>query len=219
MRVLSSIDGADMTSADVKATFDRIIFPPDHVSSRRQALFAAVAADGVQAPDEHTFQLVLEEPRAADFILNAFATGFNVIVRKQTLEDNDYDLRTIPDYPGTGPYRYNEHRDAEFWKIEANPDYWNPNLPYMDGINVYHIPDTQARIAAFLAKKSDYSRVIEPQVLPRVAGRPAGWYETAPVRADNGTGHLDETGYGRSFERCPRAKGDQPDYRPRRDGR
>ena len=89
-------DGADMTSADVKATFDRIIFPPDHVSSRRQALFAAVAADGVQAPDEHTFQLVLEEPRAADFILNAFATGFNVIVRKQTLEDNDYDLRTIP---------------------------------------------------------------------------------------------------------------------------
>ena len=156
-------DGSPMTSADVKATFDRIIFPPDHVSSRRQALFAAVADDGVQAPDENTFQLVLEEPRAADFILNAFATGFNVIVRKQTLEDNDYDLRTLPDYPGTGPYRYKEHRDAEFWKIEANPDYWNPNLPYMDGINVYHMPDTQARIAAFLAKKSDYSRVIDPK--------------------------------------------------------
>ena len=150
-------DGAAMTSADVKATFDRIIFPPDHVSSRRQALFAAVADDGVKAPDENTFQLVLEEPRAADFILNAFATGFNVIVRKQTLEENDYDLRNIPDYPGTGPYRYSEHRDAEFWKIEANPDYWNPNLPYLDGINVYHMPDTQARIAAFLAKKSDYS--------------------------------------------------------------
>ncbi len=156
-------DGADMTSADVKATFDRIIFPPDHVSSRRQALFSAVAADGVQAPDDYTFKLVLEEARAADYILNAFATGFNVIVRKQTLDDNNSDLRTIPDYPGTGPYRYKEHRDAEFWKIEANPDYWNPNLPYLDGINVYHMPDAQTKIAAFLAKKSDYARVLDPK--------------------------------------------------------
>ena len=156
-------DGAPMTSADVKATFDRIIFPPDYVSSRRQALFAAVADDGVQAPDDHTFRLVLEEPRAADFILNAFANGFNVIVRKQTLEDNDYDLRNIPDYPGTGPYRYVEHRDAEFWKIETNPDYWNPNLPYLDGINVYHTPETQTRIAALLSKRSDYARILDPK--------------------------------------------------------
>ena len=156
-------DGADMTSADVKATFDRIIFPPDHVSSRRQALFSAVADDGVQAPDDYTFRLVLKEPRPADFILNSLANGFNVIVRKQTLDDNNSDLRTIPNYPGTGPYRYLEHRDAEFWKIEANPDYWNPELPYLDGINVYHMPDAQTKIAAFLAKQSDYARVLDPK--------------------------------------------------------
>lgn len=156
-------DGADMTAADVKATFDRIIFPPDHVSSRRQALFSAVADDGVQAPDDYTFRLVLKEPRPADFILNSLANGFNVIVRKQTLDDNNSDLRTIPNYPGTGPYRYVEHRDAEFWKIEANPDYWNPELPYLDGINVYHMPDAQTKIAAFLAKQSDYARVLDPK--------------------------------------------------------
>ncbi len=154
-------DGAPMTSADVKATFDRIIFPPDHVSSRRQALFAAV--DTVEAPDAHTVVFNLSEARPADFILNAFATGFNVIVRKQTLDDNNSDLRTIPNYPGTGPFRYVEHRDAEFWKIEKNPDYWNPNLPYLDGINVYHMPDAQTKIAAFLAKKSDWARVIDPK--------------------------------------------------------
>lgn len=156
-------DGADMTAADVKATFDRIIFPPDHVSSRRQALFSAVTDDGVQAPDDYTFRLVLKEPRPADFILNSLANGFNVIVRKQTLDDNNSDLRTIPNYPGTGPYRYVEHRDAEFWKIEANPDYWNPELPYLDGINVYHMPDAQTKIAAFLAKQSDYARVLDPK--------------------------------------------------------
>ena len=36
----------------------------------------------------------------------AIASGFNVIVRKQTLEDNNYDLRRVPDYPGTGPMRF-----------------------------------------------------------------------------------------------------------------
>ena len=212
-------DGAPMTSADVQATFDRIIFPPDHVSSRRQALFSAVADDGVQAPDDFTFRLVLEEPRAADFILNAFATGFNVIVRKQTLDDNNSDLRTIPNYPGTGPYRYVEHRDAEFWKIEANPDYWNPNLPYLDGINVYHMPDAQTKIAAFLAKKSDYARVIDPKSYHDwLADTPEGMklHRYAQTTVQGIWMKQDTEG---PLERRPRAKGNQPDHRSRRDGR
>ena len=117
----------------------------------------------------------MKEARAADFILNAFATGFNVIVRKQTLDDNNSDLRTIPNYPGTGPYRYKEHRDAEFWKIEANPDYWNPNLPYLDGINIYHMPDVQTKIAAFW-QRSPTTRVLSTPSLTSdwVADTPEG---------------------------------------------
>ena len=126
-------DGADMTSADVKATFDRIIFPPDHVSSRRQTLFTSV--ESVEAPDDFTVSFMLKEARSAGYILQSIASGFNVIVRKQTLDDSGSDLRKIPDYPGTGPFRYVSHIDAEEWRTEKFPDYWNPELPYLDGIN------------------------------------------------------------------------------------
>jgi peptide/nickel transport system substrate-binding protein len=155
-------DGADMTSADVKATFDRIIFPPDHVSSRRQTLFTSV--ESVEAPDDFTVSFMLKEARSAGYILQSIASGFNVIVRKQTLDDSGSDLRKIPDYPGTGPFRYVSHIDAEEWRTEKFPDYWNPELPYLDGINTFHIcAFCQQLVAAFIANQIDYARGIDPK--------------------------------------------------------
>ena len=155
-------DGADMTSVDVKATFDRIIFPPDHVNSRRETLFTSV--DSVEAPDDYTVVFMLREPRPADYILQSIASGFNVIVRKQTLDDSGSDLRQIPDYPGTGPFKYVSHIDAEEWRTEKFPDYWNPELPYLDGINTFHIcAFCQQLVAAFVSNKIDYARGIDPK--------------------------------------------------------
>src|SRR5689334_22631184 len=34
-------------------------------------------------------------------MMSAFASGWNVIVRKRTLEENSYNLRKLPAYPGT----------------------------------------------------------------------------------------------------------------------
>ncbi len=56
--------------------------------------------------DAHTIEFKLHEPRPASFMLAAFASGWNVIVRKKTLEDNNYNLRRVMNYPGTGPFRH-----------------------------------------------------------------------------------------------------------------
>ena len=37
--------------------------------------------------------------------MSAIASGWNVIVRKKTLEDNNYNLRKVEVYPGTGPFK------------------------------------------------------------------------------------------------------------------
>ncbi|MEJ0020868.1 MAG: ABC transporter substrate-binding protein [Acetobacteraceae bacterium] len=95
-------DGAEMTSEDVKATFDRIVKPPAGISIPRSALFTAVSE--ITAPDKYTVQFKLSEPRSVNFIMSSIATGWNVIVRKKTLEDNAYNLRRVLSYPGTGPY-------------------------------------------------------------------------------------------------------------------
>ena len=45
-------DGTPMTSADVKGTFDKIIFPPEGIVSDRKAMYFMVKA--VETPDPST---------------------------------------------------------------------------------------------------------------------------------------------------------------------
>src|SRR5215468_3521684 len=85
-------DGAPLTAEDVVASFNHIIFPPPGVISPRRGLFDAVR--DVVASDERTVEFHLREP--SGFFLRALAAGFNVIVRKKTLEENNYDLRRVP---------------------------------------------------------------------------------------------------------------------------
>lgn len=156
-------DGADLTSEDVKATFDRIIAPPDGVVIPRESVFKAAAVSEIRAVDPLTVEFVLSEARPQAFVLNAIASGWNIIVRKQTLEENDYNLKRVKDYPGTGPFMFEDFSDQEFLKLQKNPNYWNPDLPYLDGIHLLHLNAWVPEMgAALLAGRVDYARAIEP---------------------------------------------------------
>src|SRR5712691_12883252 len=96
-------DGAELTSDDVKATFDRIAKPPKGISIPRSVLFKAVSE--INARDRYTVEFKLSEPRPIDFMMSAIASGWSVKVRKKTVEDNNYNLRKVVVYPGTGPFR------------------------------------------------------------------------------------------------------------------
>ncbi len=151
-------DGAPLTAEDVVASFTHIIAPPVGVLSPRQGLFEAVRE--VVATDALTVEFRLKEPRS--FLLRALAAGFNVIMRKQSLEENNYDLRRVAVYPGTGPFRHKSLEPGVVRKLERNPDYWNPALPYLDGIEVYHLDVGQKTGAACLAHTIDYCWGIDP---------------------------------------------------------
>src|SRR5499433_1311197 len=132
-------DGGDFTAEDVKATYQRIISPPQGFSSPRTALFTYATVEEINVRDSHTIEFKLREARPKEYVLGAFASGWNIIVRKKTLEDNNYNLRQVMDYPGTGPFRHKKRVDKEVWIMERNPDYWNEGLPYLDGIEFYHL--------------------------------------------------------------------------------
>ena len=38
-------------------------------------------------------------------MFDAFASGWNIIVRKKTLEEQKYNLRKVANFPGTGPFQ------------------------------------------------------------------------------------------------------------------
>ena len=83
-------DGAEFTADDIKATYDRIRKPPTGMSIPRSILFSSVSEINVR--DKHTIEFKLSQPRPASFIMSGFASGWNVIFRKKTLEDNQLQL-------------------------------------------------------------------------------------------------------------------------------
>jgi peptide/nickel transport system substrate-binding protein len=170
-------DGAELTAADVKATFDRIAKPPQGLSIPRSILFKTVSE--INARDPYTVEFKLSEPRPTSFMMAAIASGWNVILRKKTLEDNNYNLRKVEIYPGTGPFRSVRRVENEVWVMEKNPNYWNKGLPYLDGIEFYHaLPFSTELGSAILSGRVDYIRITDP-VTARKAKATPGMSTTA----------------------------------------
>src|SRR5438093_5785870 len=154
-------DGADFTADDVKETYDRIKNPPKGVVIPRTPLFATVSDIVVVNP--HTIEFRMSEPRPKAYMLGAFASGWNIIVRKKTLDDNQGNLRQVMNYPGTGPFRHVSRKDTEVWIMERNPNYWNKGLPYVDKLEVYHMPPFSPELgSSLLTGKLDYGRLLDP---------------------------------------------------------
>ena len=154
-------DGGDFTAEDVRATYERIARPPKGVVIPRTPLFSTVG--DIVVLDPHKIEFRLTEPRPRAFMLGAFASGWNILVRKKTLEEHGGNLRQVMNYPGTGPFRHVSRKDKEIWIMERNPDYWNKGLPYIDRLEVYHMfPFSPELGSAFLSGKIDYARLMDP---------------------------------------------------------
>jgi peptide/nickel transport system substrate-binding protein len=154
-------DGADFTAEDVKATYDRIAHPPKGVVIPRTPLFATVG--DIVVVDPHKIEFRLTESRPKAYMLGAFASGWNIIVRKKTLDENGGNLRQVMNYPGTGPFRHVARKDKEVWNMERFPDYWNKGLPLVDKLDIYHMmPFSPELGSTFLSGKVDYARLLDP---------------------------------------------------------
>jgi len=164
-------DGAEFTAEDVKATYDRISKPPAGISIPRSILFSTVSEINVR--DKYTIEFKLSQPRPANFMMSAFASGWNVIVRKKTLEDNQYNLRRVVDIPGTGPFKSKRRVENEVWVMERNEKYWNQGLPYLDGIEFYHgLPFSTELGSAVLSGRTDYARIVDPVTARKAKATP-----------------------------------------------
>jgi ABC-type oligopeptide transport system substrate-binding subunit len=96
-----------------------------------------------------------------------------VVVRKKTLEDNNYNLRKVEVYPGTGPFKSKRRVENEVWVMEKNTAYWNKGLPYLDGIEFYHaLPFSTELGSAILSGRVDYARIVDPVTTRKAKATP-----------------------------------------------
>jgi peptide/nickel transport system substrate-binding protein len=144
-------DGSELTSADVKASWDKIVFPPEGVVSPRRSLYEAIK--GIEAPDPDTVVFRLHYPSAS--FLSMLAHPANLIYAKKYL---DQDIQYYKQHVmGTGPFKLKEYVRGSYLEGERNPNYLKnkQGLPYMDGIKYYMMPDTSARANSIRAGRTD----------------------------------------------------------------
>jgi len=135
-------DGSVMTANDVKATFDKIIFPPEGVVSARQATYAVV--DKVESSDAQTVVFRLKHP-SASFLAN-LASPWNFIYKAEILaKDPRWFEKNIM---GSGPFTFVEYVAGSHWVGKKNPNYFMKGRPYLDGYKAIIIRDTAPRVAA-----------------------------------------------------------------------
>ena len=135
-------DGSTLTAKDIKATYDKIIFPPPGVVSIRQALYSAVGK--VEVPDDST--VVFRLNRLSASFLSSLASPYNYIYKADILtKDPKWYEKNIM---GTGPFKFVEHVHGSHWAGRRNEDYFIKGRPYLDGYRVTFIADTGARLAA-----------------------------------------------------------------------
>jgi peptide/nickel transport system substrate-binding protein len=135
-------DGSPLTAADVKATYDKIIFPPDGVRSIRKSFYSAVAS--VEAPDPSTVVFKLKFPSAS--LLSGLASPWNVIFPKKYLDtDPNYFKKNVV---GSGPFKLKSYTRGSTFEGERNPDYFVKDRPYLDGYKFFISTETSVRAAA-----------------------------------------------------------------------
>jgi len=135
-------DGSTLTASDVKATYDKIITPPEAVRSVRKNAYVAVT--GVEAPDASTVVLKLKFPSAS--LLENLASPWNVIYPKKYLDKdpNYFKLNVV----GSGPFKFKNYTRGATFEGERNPDYFVKDRPYLNGYKFFISPETSVRAAA-----------------------------------------------------------------------
>src|SRR5262245_33921450 len=141
-------DGSVLSSRDVKASYDKIIWPPAAVISARKGAYQAVEV--VEAPDPLTVRFRLKWPEAS-FLVN-LSSPFNWILKADILAR---DIRWYEtNVMGTGPFKFVEHVKGSHWVSKKNPDYWDKGKPYLDGYRALFIGSSAAQVAAIRGERA-----------------------------------------------------------------
>ena len=141
-------DGSPLTAADVAASRNEIIHPPEGVLSPRESHYVMV--DTVEAPDPTT--VVFRLKFATSTFLPALADPFGFIYQKAILDKDPrwYERNIL----GSGPFKFIAYEIGQSIKGVKNPDYYHQGLPYLDGFTGIYADKQAVRVDALRADRA-----------------------------------------------------------------
>jgi len=156
-------DGAPLTSADVKFTFEDVLFK---YHARTKASLGAMVGR-IETPDDQTVVFRLKKPYGA--LLQGLDVTEAPILPKHLFLSGDPNLNPANLKPvGTGPFRFGQYRAGEGVTLVRNPDYFKPGLPYLDKLVIRVIPDANTRLLALIGGEVDYTSSVSGPDLERL---------------------------------------------------
>lgn len=141
-------NGREMTSDDVKFTYERILDPDTGALSKSS--FASV--ESIEAPDKYTVTFKFKTADTA-FLANASSSNA-AIVAKEVANLNK-------EIVGTGPFMIDKIEPGQAIYLKKNPDYYEKDLPKVDKIQFRVMKDEAERLAALRAGRIHLSQVTQ----------------------------------------------------------
>jgi peptide/nickel transport system substrate-binding protein len=152
-------DGSTLTSADVKASLERVLNPKTGAAAASN--IATVTSITTPTPD--TVTLKLSHP---DFSILDGLTTTNLSI----LPVKAINAGTIASHPdGTGPFKFVSWSPGTSLTLAANPGYWG-GAPKLQQIIFRTIPDEQSIASALQAGTVQMGLLTEPQVVKTLTG-------------------------------------------------
>jgi peptide/nickel transport system substrate-binding protein len=141
-------DGSELSAKDVKASYDKIITPPQGVKSLRKEMYESVKS--IEVVDPYT--IVFKLKRAESSFPLAMSSPWNWIYKADILaKDPHWYEKNIM---GTGPFMFVEHVRGSHWIGKKNASYWDKGKPYLDSYRALFIKDSAAQVAAVRGERA-----------------------------------------------------------------
>jgi peptide/nickel transport system substrate-binding protein len=149
-------DGMPLTAADIAASWQEIVHPPEGKTSAREAIYTMV--DKVETPDPST--VIFRLKFATTTFLPALADPFAFIYEKAILDKDPhwYEKAVM----GSGPFKFVSYEVGQSIRGERNTNYYHKGLPYLDGFVGIFAPKLATRVDAIRADRAAMEFRSEP---------------------------------------------------------
>ena len=165
-------DGEPFNAAAVKANFDRVTNPENHLT--RYQLYRNI--ESVEVVDDATVKFHLKEAFSA--FINQLAHPSGVMICPKTLALSKKEVAFNP--CGTGPYVLEKYNPAEYLVVKKNPSYWQKGLPKLDSISFRPVLEDATRVAMLRTGEAQFVDVVPPEHVERLKETPNIVVDAAP---------------------------------------
>ncbi len=147
-------DGSPFNAEAVKFNIDRVNSTDSQISDLKNI-------QSVEVVDDKTVKLQLSQPDSSIILALSDRGGMMVSPTAVKTHGADYSLHPV----GAGPFIVTNHIPNGEIGYEANRDYWQKGLPYLDKLTVKVIPDANSQINALKTGQVDFLANVQPQMV------------------------------------------------------